>query len=181
MTDRNFIALMTAYQAGEMAAFEELYRRLRPVLRRYLVSLTLNLQSAEDLLQETFLQIHRSRHTYVPPRPVKPWAFGIARNVYLMDRRATARRLRHEADTGGELPDLPAPAAYEGAVDRNQLRRAVAELPPDRREPLLLHHIWGFSFKEIGGMIGIREGAAQVRAHRAMETLRTTLGVERAA
>ncbi len=166
---------MAEYQAGEAPAFERLYQRLAPRLRKYLISLTLNVPRAEDLLQETFLQIHRSRHTYAPPRPVEPWAFGVARHVYLMDCRAWARRHRLEADPGETLPELPVPPAAEGTEDRELLRRAVAGLPEDRREPLLLHHVWGFSFQEIAGMLGIREGAAKVRAHRARKQLQDLL------
>ncbi len=180
VTERDFSTLMTAYQAGEIAAFDELYLRLQPPLKRYLISLTMSVERAEDLVQETFLQIHRSRHTYVPPRPVQPWAFGIARNVFLMDRRAGSRRQRHEADNVDELPELPVPPALDGFTHRDQLRRAVAGLPAEGREPLLLHHVWGFSYKEISGMLGIRAGAAKVRAHRALEKLRTALGVDRA-
>ncbi len=168
-------ASMTAYQAGEAAAFERLYQRLAPRLRKYLISLTLSVPRAEDLLQETFLQIHRSRHTYASPRPVEPWAFGIARHVYLMDCRAWARRRRLEVDPGETLPELPVPPAAEGTFDRDLLRRAVAGLPEDRRELLLLHHVWGFSFQEIAGMLGIRVGAAKVRAHRARKQLESLL------
>lgn len=169
-------AWMIDYQAGETAAFERLHRHLAPRLEKYLTSLTLNAARAEDLLQETFLQIHRSRHTYTPPRPVAPWAFGVARHVYLMDCRAWARRRRLEVEPAEELPEVPVPAVGEGVADRDLVRRAVADLPVDRREPLLLHHVWGFSFKEIAGMLGIREGAAKVRAHRARKVLEDRLG-----
>ncbi len=168
-------AWMAAYQAGEGPAFERLYRRLAPKLRKYLISLTLNVARADDLLQETFLQIHRSRHTYAAPRPVEPWAFGVARHVYLMDCRAWARRRRLEVEPDDALPELPVPPASEGSEDRALLRRAVADLPAERREPLLLHHVWGFSFQEIAGMLGIREGAAKVRAHRARKELQGVL------
>ncbi len=166
---------MEAYQAGEARAFERIYRRLAPKIRKYLISLTLNVPRAEDLVQETFLQIHRSRHTYVPPRPVEPWAFGVARHVYLMDCRAWARRRRLEVEPDDDLPELPVPPESEGSEDRAVLRRAVATLSDDRREPLLLHHVWGFSFQEIAGMLGIREGAAKVRAHRARRELQELL------
>ncbi len=169
---------MVAYQAGEMTAFEHLYARLGPKIRKYLISLTLSVPRAEDLLQETFLQIHRSRRTYSPPRPVAPWAFGVARHVYLMDCRAWARRRRLEVEPVEDLPDLPVPAVGEGVADREWVRKAVAVLPEDRREPLLLHHVWGFSFKEIAGLLGIREGAAKVRAHRARKQLQDFLESE---
>lgn len=168
------VAAMTAYQAGEIDAFERIYGLLAVRLRRYLVSLTLNVTHAEDLLQETFLQIHRVRHTYQPPRPVEPWAFGIARFVFLMDRRS--RRRRPEIPGEEVFEHIAVPPQGERFADRDQLRRAVARLSEERREPVLLHHVWGFSFKEIAGMLGIREGAAKVRAHRGMEELRAELG-----
>ena len=88
-----------------------------------------------------------------------------------MDCRAWARRNRLEADPGDNLPELPVPPAAEGVGNRDLVRRAVAGLPEDRRELLLLHHVWGFSFQEIAGMLGIRVGAAKVRAHRARKQL----------
>ena len=137
------------------------------------MSLTLSSPLAEDLLQETFLQVHRSRGTYLHPRPVRPWAFGIARNVYLMDRRAW-RRKRSLEDAGEDLLlELGLPAAVEKLADRDLVRRSFGLLSADQQEPLLLHHVWGFSFREIGGMLGIREGTAKVRAHRALEKLRS--------
>ncbi len=165
-------AWMAAYQAGEAPAFEELYRHLAPRLRKYLIGLTRSVPRADDLLQETFLQIHRSRHTYAPPRPVAPWAYGIARHVYLMDVRAWARRQRLETEQDETALELSVAPLGEGVADRELVRRAVARLSPERREPLLLHHVWGFSFKEIAGILGIREGAAKVRAHRARQQLK---------
>lgn len=172
---KDLSAWMAAYQAGEATAFEKLYRGLAPRLRKYLISLTSSVPRAEDLLQETFLQIHRSRHTYTPPRPVAPWAYGIARHVYLMDVRAWSRRQRLETEQDEACLELSVAPLGEGVADRERVRRAVAGLSPERREPLLLHHVWGFSFKEIAGILGIREGAAKVRAHRARHQLKRLL------
>ncbi len=169
---------MGRYQQGELAAFERMYALLAPRLRQYLTSLTLNTGTAEDLLQEAFLQIHRARHTYRPPSPVVPWAFAIARNVYRMERRSTGRRRRHEEPAPEGVPDLPVPAEAEGFANRLAVRRALLQVPEDGREPLLLHHVWGLSFGEIGAVLGIRGGAAKVRAHRAMTALRRLLGAK---
>jgi len=175
MDEEDLTALMVAYQAGALAAFERLYARLAAPLRQYLRSLTLNPATAEDLLQEAFLQIHRSRHTYRPPLPVEPWAFSIARNVYRMDRRTAGRRGRHEVPAAEDVPEIPVPAAAEGFAGRLQVRRALVRLPAEGREALLLHHVWGFSFGEIGGLLGIRGGTAKLRAHRALTALREDL------
>jgi len=167
---------MVAYQRGELAAFERLYAGLAPPLRQYLRALTFDAATAEDLLQETFLQLHRSRRTYRPPRPVRPWAFSIARNVYRMDRRSDGRRRRHEAPAEEDVPEIPVPAAADGLAGRLEVRRALAGLSSEGRESLLLHHVWGFSFGEIGGLLGIRGGTAKLRAHRALTALRSLLG-----
>ena len=169
------VELMVGYQNGSMEAFEDLFTALSTHLRNYLTSLTRDLDRAQDLVQETFLQMHRSRQTYRPERPVKPWAFGIARNVYLMDRRARWRRGRHEQQTVHEVPELAVPALAQHFPDRDGVDRALARLAPDRREALLLHHVWGFSFKEIGGFLGISQRAAKLRSFRGMRALRQML------
>jgi len=165
---------MTAYQGGSLAAFEGLYGELCPSLLGYLAALSRDRTRAQDLLQETFLQIHRSRHVYRPDLPVRPWVFTIARHVWLMDRRTHSRR-PHTDHADRALPDLPVPAEVEGLADRDRLRRALNTLLPDRREALLLHHVWGFSFAEVGRLLGIRAEAAKLRSSRGMVDLRRLL------
>ncbi len=168
---QQLIAQMTAYQAGSMPAFEALYAALAPPLLAYLTALARDRGLGQDLLQETFLQIHRSRRAYRSGLPVRPWVFTIARHVWLMDRRLRGRRPLPDR----ELPDLPVPAEVETLADRDRLRRALDAVLPDRREALLLHHVWGFSFAEIGQMLGIRPDAAKLRSSRGMGDLRQML------
>jgi RNA polymerase sigma-70 factor (ECF subfamily) len=163
--------LMTSYQAGSLHAFERLYAALSSPMLGYLATLCRSRAHAQDLLQDTFLQIHRSRHTYRPDLPVRPWVFTIARHVWLMDRRSRSRRPTADQD----VPDLPVPAEVEGLAERERLHRALSALLPDRREALLLHHVWGFSFAEIGQLLGIRADAAKLRSSRAMGDLRRLL------
>jgi RNA polymerase sigma-70 factor, ECF subfamily len=167
--------LMVAYQNGDLVAFEELYGRIAGPILGYLRSLTRDAARAEDLLQETFLQVHRVRHTFDRVRPAKPWLYAIARNVFLMDRRAAGRRRRHEGIAEEELPDVPVPPEVESLADRDAVRRALARIPADRREALLLHHAAGLSFREVGAVLGVTAGAAKLRAHRAAAELRAIL------
>lgn len=169
--------LMLAYQGGDALAFDYLYTVLAPGLLGYLQSLTRDRGRAEDLLQETFMQLHKARATYLHGRPVKPWVYAIARNVFLMQRRAATRRGRREVLADEELPEVPIPPEVESLADREMVRRALARLPDDRREVLVLHHIMGMSFKEVGAVLGISEGAAKVRAHRGVVQLREIIGV----
>lgn len=169
---------MIAYQAGELDAFEDIFGLLAVSVRNYLAALARSVDRADDLLQDTFFQVHRSRHTYTPPRPVKPWIFGIARHVFLMDRRSRGRRAKHEVLAKEDLPELPVAALAEDLPVTDELRRALRKLPEDRREAVMLHHIQGFTFKEIGGILGITGRAAKLRSFRGIQKLREILDQE---
>lgn len=172
-SDSDLADWMRAYQTGDREAFRHLYRFLAPRLRGYLISLSLNRTLAEDLLQETFLQMHRSRHTYRSSLPVVPWAFAIARNCFRMERRSFFRKRQPETDLIA-LDELPLGETF-ASEHRLDLREALGTLREDWRESLLLHEVWGLRFKEIGSMLGIAEGAARLRAHRALAELRKKL------
>ncbi len=168
---------MIGYQEGRLEAFEQVYTRLAGPLRRFLLSQTRDVTRAEDLLQETFLQIHRSRRTYLPSLPVQPWAMAIARHVFLMEVRAASRRLRHVVSDPGDLAvRAQGDPQHERLVQRDEIEQALRQLPPDRREAVMLHHVSGLSFKDIGKRAGIREAAAKLRSSRGMARLRTILG-----
>lgn len=176
--EERLVELMIRYQDGELEALDEIFALLSTHVRNYLASLCRDMSRAEDLLQETFLQVHRSRRTYEPPRPVRPWIFGIARYVWLMDRRSRGRRAKHEQTADEELPDLPVQGLAEDLPLTDGLVVALGDVAENRREALLLHHVWGFSFREIGRMLGISERAAKLRSFRGIEDLREFFGVK---
>jgi RNA polymerase sigma-70 factor (ECF subfamily) len=173
------IDLMIGYQKGDLEAFEGLYRILRRKLYGYLVSLTLNPVEAEELLQETFLQLHRSRRTYQPRRPVMPWAFAIGRHVFLMHQRSKLRRQKHLEEEPEHLGEIPVFPEAEELAEKDLVRKALKQLSQQQREALLLHHVWGFSLKEIGALLGIRKGTAKLRVYRGMLTLRQQVGADK--
>jgi len=165
---------MIRYQGGSLEAFQEIYAQLAPGVRRYLSHLAGRSDLADDLLQETFLQMHRSRAAYNPEYAVRPWVFGLARNVFLMNRRA-ARQWAKLHESREELPEFPVFPEADKLGSQDELRRGLADLPPERAEALLLHHEWGFRFEEIAGMLGISAAAARARASRGMAELRAAL------
>ena len=165
---------MIRYQGGSLDAFQEIYAQLAPGVRRYLTHLAGRSEVADDLLQETFLQMHRSRAAYNPEYSVRPWVFGLARNVFLMNRRA-ARQWAKIHESRQDLPDFPVLPDADRLGSQDEIRRGLASLPPDQAEALLLHHEWGFSFDEIAGMVGISAAAARARASRGMAELRVAL------
>jgi len=165
--------LMAGYLDGLLDAFDALYAALAPRIRSYLLGQCRDASLADDLVQETFLQLHRSRRTYEPGRPVTPWVFAIARHVHLMHRRSTGRRLRfHDAfaaDTrAGDLPKDD----VQVIADQDTVRRALESVPADQRRALEMHHVEGWSFAEIAERLGIRVNAAKTRAFRGMRKLR---------
>lgn len=165
---------MIRYQNGSLEAFQEIYAELAQGVRRYLLHLTSGSQIADDLLQETFLQMHRSRAAYNPAYAVRPWVFGLARNVFLMNRRA-ARRWAKAHESREELPEVPVFPEADSLGSKDEIRRGIACLTEDQAEALLLHHEWGFSFDEIAGMLGISAAAARARASRGIADLRAAL------
>ncbi len=169
------VRLMMAYQAGELPAFERLYSTLAAELRRYFATTAAD-AAAQDLVQDTFLEIHRSRHTYLPPLPVRPWVFGVARNVLGRHRRAAWRRSCHEDWNAGPAEVAAAPSARP-AIESRDVAEALARLPAGRREVWVLHHVHGLSFQQIAEQFRIGVGAAKLRSSRAMRALRVALGV----
>ena len=150
---------MIRYQGGSLEAFQEIYAQLAAPVRRYLTHLAGGSEIADDLLQETFLQMHRSRAAYNPAYAVRPWVFGLARNVFLMNRRA-ARRWAEVHEFREELPEFRVLPEADSLGSKDEIRRGIACLSADQAEALLLHHEWGFSFDEIAGMLGISAAAA---------------------
>ncbi len=163
---------MIAYQAGRIDAFEHLYDALAPMLRHFLASLAHDAFWVDDLLQETFLQIHRARRTYNPAFPVRPWAVAIARHVFLMSRRTRRRHPDYQpADLEGIDP-AEGPVQDERQAVLCSVRRSLAGLTPGTRRAVVLHHMFDMTFDEVGRVLGMRETAAKLRVSRAVRAIR---------
>jgi RNA polymerase sigma-70 factor (ECF subfamily) len=173
VNDERLRGLMVAYQGGQYDAFEELYSALIGSVRGWLRGTMRDRVRAEDLAQETFLQMHRARHTYDPAYPVTPWVMAIARHVYLMDLRTASRRPRYAAED--DAPEHGVVSDVDRRISGAPVREALRQVTPDRRRALLMHHVGGWSFREIGQKLGIREAAAKLRSSRGMAQLRAAL------
>ncbi len=100
--------------------------------------------------------------------------FGLARNVFLMNRRA-ARRWAKVHESREDLPEFPVLPEADKLGSQDEIRRCIADLHPEQAEALLLHHQSGFSLEEIAGMLGISAAAGRARASRGMADLRGAL------
>jgi RNA polymerase sigma-70 factor, ECF subfamily len=176
--DCELVAEMVAYQAGDLEAFQRLFRTLASELGSFFAATVRDVSLCDDLVQETFLALHRVRQTYLPPLPVRPWVFGIARNVERRHRRVWRRRGAHE--TPFDDADAQATRISEDtALERRDLASALRRLPASRREAWVLHHVHGLSFAEIAARLRIGLDAAKLRSSRAMIALRALLGEAR--
>lgn len=165
------VACMREYQAGSLDAFERLHARLAGDLGRFFGTTSRDRAVAEDLVQETFLELHRARRTYLPPLPVRPWVFGIARNVERRHRRDAWRRSRLFRDGSSHREPVAAPRTLEAS----DLHAALERLPAGKRAAWQLHHVDGLSFAEIAERLGIGSAAAKLRSSRAARSLRAFL------
>ncbi len=128
-------------------------------------------------MQNVFESLHRSRHTYRPERPFRPWLYAVARNAVVdhlrARRRAQLREVSLEAD--GVPEPAAAPRDDAGHEIGPELARALAELPPAQREAVELIQIQGLSVAEAAVQAGVSKGALKVRAHRGYRAMRTRL------
>src|ERR1700684_4600617 len=92
----NLDTLMARYQAGDSAAVTALVEGVGPQLHRFFMAQSASRSDADDLLQETWLRIHRVRHTYRPGEPVLPWFSAIARRVPIAPSRGASRTTARE-------------------------------------------------------------------------------------
>src|SRR5580692_11389142 len=92
----NLDTLMARYQAGDFAAATALIERIGPRLHRFFMAQFSSRSDADDLLQETWLRIHRVRHTYRPGEPVLPWFYAIARRARIDHFRRASRTTARE-------------------------------------------------------------------------------------
>ena len=169
-------ALMERYAAGDAEAFGALYEALAPRVYAYLCRSLFDRDLAAEVLQDTFLRLHRVRTRYAVGPRVLPWVLTIAGNL----RRDLQRRRRRRKESPTEpslLETAPAPEAQTPDADlAASLLAAVRALPPGQRDVILLHKYEGLPFEEVARVTGSTVGAAKLRAFRGYETLRKVLG-----
>jgi RNA polymerase sigma-70 factor (ECF subfamily) len=167
--------LMAAYVAGDAAAFEELFRRYAPALLRVLGRQLSSPGEAQDLLQQTFLQLHRARRDFKPGARLRPWIFTIALNLKREHFRRLKRRPEAPLELDGRADPAVPPVSPERAENERAVRRALDQLPADHREVIVLHWFEGLSFPEVSAVVGASVSAVKVRAHRGYVALRKLL------
>lgn len=157
----------------DLSQLAHLFERHRVKLYNFYLRLTRNRSLSEDMVQEVFLRVLKYRHTFRGDGEFTMWMYHIARNVH-RDHHA---KWRHE-QVAGEDQEEPAagePSALE-ALEQDQsaqlLQEALARLPAEKRELLILSRYQGLRYDAIAGILDCSTVAVKVRVHRAMNELR---------
>ncbi len=176
-------SLMSGYQLANEEAARILIRRVSPLLLRYFWGQTPHRRFAEDLLQETWMRVHKARHTYRRGERVLPWIFAIARHTGL-DHYRKARRVDSRETQVDKMPDAEDPRALSSSGHAPECREEQAasemtdllsELPASQREVLLMLKVAGMSIQEVARATSSTPGSVKQKAHRAYTRLREIL------
>lgn len=175
---------MDRHADGDDAAFGEVYDLLAPRLYGFFVRQTGDTARAEDLVQQTLLQIHAARLAYARGSDVLPWAFCIGRRLLVDGRRRTRREVLFdtaEQDAAALDSRVERFSVPEGlTLTRELAARAEQELermPASHREAYMLVRHEGLSVAQAAAVLGTTATAIKLRAHRAYEALRAALAV----
>jgi RNA polymerase sigma-70 factor (ECF subfamily) len=169
---------MAAYMGGDERAFYAIFRSYGPLLFRYFVRQGKRPYDAQDLVQQTFLHVHRSRLDYKPGEPVRPWLFTIARNVGHDHGRRQQRRPEHLCDLDVYEAREPTTQSLIHSERTHALAVALEQLPIEHRDLLNDHWFKDQSWIEIADRQGVHAGTLRTRAHRACVQLRGMLALE---
>ncbi len=166
-------SLILQFLAGDAGAFETLFRkyqgRFLSVARRFLG----DEEEAEDVTQETFVDIYHGLRHFRRGAAFQTWAYRILVRKCGERSRRRARRRQFSASSAA-LQELPAPDALPPA-DSILIRQALQELPADARMTLILKYYEQLSSEEIAEVLGCNVGQAKMRAHRAKNALKNLL------
>ena len=173
--------LLAAAQRGDVEAYRRFLRAVTPFARALARRRIASPETAEDVVQESLLTLHRVRHTYEPGRPVKPWLSAI------VARRSIDALRKHGRSGANEVHD---PAAYETFADQpakgmeagdaaKTLAGMMDALSPGQKEALELVKLKEMSLAEASAASGQSVSALKVNVHRAIKRLRLGLPKER--
>jgi RNA polymerase sigma-70 factor, ECF subfamily len=147
-----------------------------PSLRAFAISLSGNVDRADDLVQETLLRALANIDSFQPGSNMPAWLFTILRNLFRSEYRKRRREVE-DAD-GSYAQSLKSQPEQSGHIEFQEFRQALAKLPPDQREALILVGASGFSYEEAADICGCAVGTIKSRVNRARARLAGMLSIE---
>jgi RNA polymerase sigma-70 factor (ECF subfamily) len=172
------MALVARCRAGDLGAFEELYRAHAGKLYSLTFRMLGNAPDAEDMLQEIFLSAHRKLDGFRGESALGTWLYRLATNQcldHLRSRAAKAGQLTDAIDDEPALADTRSHGIADRTVAKMDLERAIARLPEGARAAFVLHDIQGLEHQEVAETLGIAEGTSKSQVHKARLRLRAFL------
>ena len=163
---------------GDPDAFEQLYRAHAGRLYTLIVRMVTSAETAEDLLQEVFLNAHRKVSSFRGDSSLGTWLYRMAVNHcldYLRGRQGKMARTTDSIDDEGMAEPAAAAPLVASSISRLDLERAIAQLPDGCRTAFVLHDVEGFEHHEIAKLLGISEGTSKSQVHKARMKLRGML------
>ena len=149
-----------------------------PSLRAFAISLSGNIDRADDLVQETLLRAIANIDSFQPGTNMSAWMFTILRNLFRSEYR---KRRREVEDTDGSYAEsLKTHPEQNSRLEFQEFRAALAKLPPDQREALILVGASGFSYEEAAAICECAVGTIKSRVNRARTRLADLLSIESA-
>jgi RNA polymerase sigma-70 factor, ECF subfamily len=161
--------------AGDMEAFESIYRQHASRLYSVACRIAGSPEDGEDLLQEIFLQAHRKMGSFKGDSSLGTWLYRLAVNHcldFVRSRRARMSRLTDSLDAETAIEPT---ARRDTPIARLDLDRALERLPDGCREAFVLHDVEGFEHKEVAELLGIAEGTSKSQVFKARLKLRGLL------
>ncbi|MEO8370027.1 MAG: sigma-70 family RNA polymerase sigma factor [Candidatus Solibacter sp.] len=176
--------LMLRVKEGDGASFAILLDKHRSPVIHFLFRMVQNQAVAEELAQEVFLRVYRSRATYEPTAKFTTWLFRIATHLALnalRDGKNERLQERLDDDTGDmpvrqvsdHKPSVEQSLVYQAKME--EIRRAIAGLPEKQRAAVLMHKYEEMEYSQIAKVLGCSESAVKSLLFRAYETLRARL------
>ncbi len=169
-------ALVQRACAGDMRAFERLYREHAGRVYGLCLRMTRDPAVAEDCTQETFINAWKALARFETRSSLATWLHRIAVNVTLAKRRKATVVVESSPDDDDEA--IESDWTLETPVEVKEIEAAIEGLPEGARDVLVLHAIYGYSHVEAAQMLGVAEGTCKAQLHRARGLLREKLGME---
>lgn len=184
------VQLMLAVQRGDESAFQQLFKKHVAAVVGFATQFVGTRARAEELAQDVFLQIYRTRARYLPRARFATWLYRMVTNACLSElRRADYRGRVQSIDNPAPRGDdetapieVPTRSTEDALVSREALdgmRRALEQLPPQQRAALLLARVEGLSYDEVATALSCSVAAVKSLIHRATITLRAQLQEDR--
>ncbi len=170
-------------QEGNAGAFEQLYRRYSKRVYHLCLRMVKNEAEAEDLTQDAFLRVFRKIHTFQGKSAFSTWLHRVSVNTVLMSLRKKKRveiplgddgHYEEEPGVPRQIPGGPDPSLL-GLFDRENLKRALRQMPDGYKRMLVLHDVLGYEHNEIALLVKCSAGNSKSQLHKARGRMRTLL------